>query len=62
MLSQGKYESVFCASQGSPQERMEEFENAVRTVYALSLIHILPVSVFVLCGKGIDPETGGNRG
>ncbi len=30
----GKYESVFCASQGSPQQRMNEFLNAVRTVYA----------------------------
>ena len=33
----GKYESVFCANQGSPQERMEEFENAVRTVYASTM-------------------------
>ena len=32
----GKYESVFCANRGTPQERLEEFENAVRTVYASS--------------------------
>ena len=30
----GKYESVFCPSQGSLEERYEVFENAVRTVYA----------------------------
>ncbi len=30
----GKYESVFCANQGTPEERFEEFERAVRTVYA----------------------------
>ncbi|MCL2115350.1 MAG: PEP/pyruvate-binding domain-containing protein [Methanobrevibacter sp.] len=33
----GKYESVFCANQGSPEERFEEFENAVRTVYASAM-------------------------
>jgi hypothetical protein len=32
----GKYESVFCANRGAPEERLEEFENAVRTVYASS--------------------------
>ena len=30
----GKYESVFCACQGSSEERLAEFEQAVRTVYA----------------------------
>ena len=30
----GKYESVFCGCQGTPEERLEEFEQAVRTVYA----------------------------
>ena len=30
----GKYESVFCVNQGTPEERMQNFENAVRTVYA----------------------------
>ncbi|MBR3494758.1 MAG: phosphoenolpyruvate synthase [Clostridia bacterium] len=30
----GKYESVFCSNCGTPEERLEEFENAVRTVYA----------------------------
>ena len=33
----GKYESVFCANQGSPQERLEAFLTAVRRVYASSL-------------------------
>ena len=33
----GKYESVFCANRGSIQERMEEFENAVKTVYASTM-------------------------
>ena len=30
----GKYESVFCPNQGSPEERYRVFEDAVRTVYA----------------------------
>ena len=30
----GKYESVFCANQGSPDDRYAAFEQAVRTVYA----------------------------
>ncbi|MBR6114012.1 MAG: phosphoenolpyruvate synthase [Oscillospiraceae bacterium] len=30
----GKYESVFCGSQGSLEERLAEFEQAIRTVYA----------------------------
>ena len=30
----GKYESVFCPNQGSPEERYQAFEDAVRTVYA----------------------------
>ncbi|MCL2176198.1 MAG: PEP/pyruvate-binding domain-containing protein, partial [Treponema sp.] len=33
----GKYESVFCANQGTPEERFEAFEQAVRTVYASSM-------------------------
>ncbi|MBN2507429.1 MAG: pyruvate, phosphate dikinase [Verrucomicrobia bacterium] len=33
----GKYESVFCANQGAPQERLEAFMNAVRTVYASAM-------------------------
>jgi hypothetical protein len=33
----GKYESVFCASRGSLEERLEEFENAIKTVYASSM-------------------------
>jgi hypothetical protein len=30
----GKYESVFCANQGTPEERYMAFEQAIRTVYA----------------------------
>ena len=30
----GKYDSVFCPNQGSPEERYAEFEAAVKTVYA----------------------------
>ena len=33
----GKYDSVFCANVGTPDERLREFENAVRHVYASSL-------------------------
>lgn len=33
----GKYESVFCANQGSPERRLEEFLCAVRTVYASTM-------------------------
>ena len=33
----GKYESVFCVNQGSPEERLEAFEAAVRTVYASTM-------------------------
>ena len=33
----GKYESVFCANRGSLDERLEEFENAIKTVYASSM-------------------------
>ena len=33
----GKYESVFCANQGSMEERLAEFKDAVRTVYASTM-------------------------
>lgn len=33
----GKYESVFCANQGSPEERLKAFMQAVRTVYASTM-------------------------
>ncbi|MDR1574940.1 MAG: PEP/pyruvate-binding domain-containing protein [Treponema sp.] len=33
----GKYESVFCANQGTPDQRLSEFLAAVRRVYASSL-------------------------
>jgi pyruvate, water dikinase len=33
----GKYESVFCVNQGSPEERYDAFEQAVRIVYASTM-------------------------
>ena len=33
----GKYESVFCGNQGTPEERLGKFEDAVRTVYASTM-------------------------
>lgn len=33
----GKYESVFCPNQGTPEDRLENFENAVRRVYASTM-------------------------
>ena len=33
----GKYESVFCANRGTLEQRLQEFEDAVRTVYASSM-------------------------
>src|SRR4030042_270471 len=33
----GKYESVFCVNQGSPEQRYADFEEAVRTVYASTM-------------------------
>lgn len=33
----GKYESIFLANQGAPQERLDAFMNAVRTVYASTM-------------------------
>ena len=33
----GKYESVFCANTGTLEERLHEFENAIRRVYASSM-------------------------
>ena len=33
----GKYESVFCANTGTPEERMQELENAIRKVYASTM-------------------------
>lgn len=33
----GKYESVFCANQGPPGKRLEDFMTAVRTVYASTM-------------------------
>ena len=33
----GKYESVFCANQGSPRQRLEDFKSAVKFVYASAM-------------------------
>ena len=33
----GKYESVFCVNRGNPEERLEEFEHAIKVVYASSM-------------------------
>ncbi len=33
----GKYDSVFCVNRGTPEERLWEFENAVKTVYASTM-------------------------
>jgi len=33
----GKYESVFCVNQGTPEERLEAFEKAVRRVFASTM-------------------------
>ena len=33
----GKYESVFCVNRGTPAQRLEEFENAIKTVYASTM-------------------------
>lgn len=33
----GKYESVFCVNQGTPEERLAAFEDAIRRVYASTM-------------------------
>jgi len=33
----GKYDSVFCVNQGTPEERYRAFEQAIRTVYASTM-------------------------
>ncbi len=33
----GKYDSVFCANQGTPEQRYQAFEDAIRTVYASAM-------------------------
>lgn len=33
----GKYESVFCTNRGTPREKLEEFEHAIKVVYASSM-------------------------
>ena len=39
----GKYESIFCVNQGSPEERYANFVEAVRRVYAKTLYYSLPL-------------------
>ena len=33
----GKYESVFCVNQGTPKQRLNEFINAIKIVYASTM-------------------------
>jgi len=33
----GKYESIFCANQGSPEERYKNFENAVKRIFSSTM-------------------------
>lgn len=33
----GKYESIFCVNQGNPSERYDNFEQAVKTIYASTM-------------------------
>jgi len=33
----GKYESIFCANQGTPEQRLEDFLSAVKSVYASTM-------------------------
>ncbi len=33
----GKYESIFCPNQASPEDRFQEFMNAVRRVFASTI-------------------------
>ena len=33
----GKYDSIFCANQGTPEERFEAFEQAIRNIYASTM-------------------------
>lgn len=35
----GKYESVFCGNQGDPEQRLADFMEAVRTIYASTMSH-----------------------
>ncbi len=49
----GKYESVFCVNQGSIEERLEAFEEAVKTVYA-STMNISALEYRVL--NGLDDK------
>ncbi|BAU57923.2 phosphoenolpyruvate synthase [Halorhodospira halochloris] len=33
----GKYESIFCVNQGSPEQRLEQLEEAIRRIYASTM-------------------------
>jgi hypothetical protein len=49
----GKYESIFCVNQGSPEERYKNFENAVRTVYASMMS---PNALTYRLQRGLDKQ------
>ena len=47
----GKYESVFCTNQGTPEQRYRRFEEAVRTVYASAMS---PEALSYRRNRGLD--------
>ena len=51
----GKYESVFCVNQGSIEERLEAFEEAVKTVYS-SMMNISALEYRLLNGLDKNDE------
>ena len=51
----GKYESVFCVNQGSLEERLEAFEEAVKTVYS-SMMNISALEYRLLNGLDKNDE------
>ena len=51
----GKYESVFCVNQGSLEERLEAFEEAVKTVYS-SMMNISALEYRLINGLDKNDE------
>ncbi len=47
----GKYESVFCANQGSEEERLQKLEEAIRVVYAST---VDPSALEYRAARGLD--------
>lgn len=47
----GKYESVFCGNQGTPEERLEKLEEAIRVVYAST---VDPSALEYRAARGLD--------